>query len=158
MKRLILLVTVLFALSSVASAAIITNVDRAGGKNDSGGRDPIGPYTPTTAPLASDAGGLADGVLVFSDRTYPYVNTPDDLLGPAATHLPGGGQDFLHRDVQVERLEPVDNLRVPLVPCFAQPLQRRLEDRRLFVDPQTDYVVGIFDTGAGLCTCNIKRR
>jgi len=81
MKRLVLLVVVLFALSSVASAAIITSVERAGGKNDPVGRDPIGVYTPTTPPLASDPGGLADGVGVFSDRTYPYTSTPGELIG-----------------------------------------------------------------------------
>jgi len=79
MKRLVLLVVVLFALSSVASAAIITSVERAGGA--SGDRDPYGPYDGDDPVLASDPGGLADGVVVFSDRTYPYISTPADLLG-----------------------------------------------------------------------------
>lgn len=79
MKRLVLLVAVVFALSSVASAAIITSVERAGGVSDD--RDPYGAYGPTSPVLASDAGGLADGVLVFSDRTYPYTATPGDLVG-----------------------------------------------------------------------------
>jgi hypothetical protein len=79
MKRLVLLVAVLFALSSVASAAIITSVERAGGA--SGDREPYGPYDGDDPVLASDPGGLADGVLVFSDRTYPYTATPGDLVG-----------------------------------------------------------------------------
>ena len=79
MKRLVLLVAVVFALSSVASAAIITSVERAGGA--SGDRDPYGPYDGDDPVLASDAGGLADGVGVFSDRTYPYISTPGELVG-----------------------------------------------------------------------------
>lgn len=74
-----LLFVLAFAMSSVASVAIITNVDRWGGA--SGSRQPIGAYTGDTDPLPSDAGGLADGSVVFSDRTYVYVFTPDPLKG-----------------------------------------------------------------------------
>jgi len=79
MKRLVLLVAVLFALSNIASAAIITSVNRSGGA--SGNRDPVGVYDGEMDPLPSDPGGLANGVLVFSDRTYPYSLTPIELVG-----------------------------------------------------------------------------
>jgi hypothetical protein len=74
-----LVISVLFMSSGVASAAIITNVERSGGA--SGDRDPVGAYDGEMEPLPSEPGGLADGVIVFSDRTYPYANTPEELLG-----------------------------------------------------------------------------
>lgn len=79
MKKLIVLVALIFAISNVASAAIITSVERSGGAG--GDRDPIGAYNGEDNPLPSDPGGLADGVLVFSDRTYPYAKTPVELVG-----------------------------------------------------------------------------
>ena len=79
MKRLVLLVAVLFALSNVASAAIITSVDRSGGA--SGNRDPYGTYDGDDPVLASDPGGLAAGVYIFSDRTMHYAFVPADLVG-----------------------------------------------------------------------------
>jgi len=79
MKRLVLLVAVLFALSNIASAAIITSVDRSGGKADT--RDPIGAYDGERDPEASDPAGLHDGVYVFSDRTMHYASTPIELVG-----------------------------------------------------------------------------
>jgi len=80
MKRLVLLVAVVFALSSVASAAIITSVDREGGA--SGNRSPIGVYVGSDEPLPSDAGGLAVGVHIFSDRDYLYAGPmPGDVAG-----------------------------------------------------------------------------
>jgi hypothetical protein len=82
MKRSIivfLVISAIFLASGAASAAIITNVERSGGA--SGDRPPVGAYDGEMEPLASDPGGLADGVLVFSDREYPYANTPEDLLG-----------------------------------------------------------------------------
>ena len=79
MKKMILLVAVLFALSSVASAAIITDVVRTGGV--SGDRSPIGVYDGDDDVLPSVAGGLQDGVHVFSDRDYPYAQTPVELIG-----------------------------------------------------------------------------
>lgn len=78
MKKLILLVLVLAMVSS-ASAAIITGVDRTGGASDD--RDPIGVYDGSTAPLATEAGGLADGNIVFSDRTYPWTGIPAIMIG-----------------------------------------------------------------------------
>jgi len=78
-KRLILLVLLVFVFSSAASAAIITSVDRSGGA--SGNRPLIGAYNSETDPLPSDPGGLADGVAVFSDRTYTYISTPAELIG-----------------------------------------------------------------------------
>jgi hypothetical protein len=86
MKRLIsifvqvLVLGLVAGLAQTASAgAIITNVERSGGA--SGDRDPVGAYDGEMEPLASEPGGLVDGVLVFSDRTYPYANTPEELLG-----------------------------------------------------------------------------
>jgi hypothetical protein len=81
MRKLILLVALLFAISNVASAAIITSVDRSGGAVADKDRPPIHTYDSETDPLASDPGGLADGVGVFSDREYPYINTPIELVG-----------------------------------------------------------------------------
>jgi hypothetical protein len=75
--RYVLLVLSLFA--GMSHAALITGVDRSNG--DSGDRDPIGAYDGNTDPLASEPGGLMDGVMVFSDRTVPYYNTPAELIG-----------------------------------------------------------------------------
>ena len=77
-KRLILLVVLVFALSSVASASIITGVDRSRGT--AGDRAPIGIFTPDTDPLASPS-GLQDGAPVYSDRTYTFSATPPEMLG-----------------------------------------------------------------------------
>jgi len=68
-SKLILVLVFVFVLSSVASASIITNVDRSRGRG-----------TADADPLAS-AGGLADGLMVYSDRTYPFANTPSAMLG-----------------------------------------------------------------------------
>src|SRR3972149_452322 len=76
MKRLVLLVAVLFALSNVASAAIITSVDRLGGA--SGNKPIIGVYDGGTDPLRTT---LADGVYMFSDRDYTFPTVPTDLVG-----------------------------------------------------------------------------
>lgn len=78
MRKLILLVLVL-AVSGAASASIITSVDRSGGYTDT--REPIGFYNGETEPLATEAGGLADGKGVFSDRMFSWINTPASLLG-----------------------------------------------------------------------------
>ena len=81
--RMVLMVPLAMALvlavSGVASASLITGVVRANGQ--SGNRDPIGAYDGNTAPLATQAGGLMDGNLVFSDRMYPWANTPVKLIG-----------------------------------------------------------------------------
>jgi len=79
MKKVIFLVVVMFALSSVASAAIISSVDRSGGYSDT--RDPIGTYDGGTDPMTSDPAGLHDGMYVFSDRTFHYASTPIQLVG-----------------------------------------------------------------------------
>jgi len=82
MRKLILLVVVfglIFSLSGVASASIITKVDRSGGKADT--RDPIGAYDGELDPTASDPAGLHDGVYIYSDRTMKYQSTPIELIG-----------------------------------------------------------------------------
>ena len=77
MKKLIIFVLVFCLCASVASASIITNVDRTRGT--SGNRSPIGVFTPNTDPLASNP--LKDGEIVFSDRDYPYIATPASMVG-----------------------------------------------------------------------------
>jgi hypothetical protein len=78
-KRLVLVVTLVFVLSSVGSASIITNVDRTRGTG--GDRAPIGAFNGDTDPLPMTPGGVQDGADIYSDRTYTFVNTPDELLG-----------------------------------------------------------------------------
>jgi hypothetical protein len=86
-KILLVLVTV-FAVSGLASAAVITNVVRAGGA--SGDRTPIGVYTGTTQPLPTQVGGVMDGNVIYSDRDYLWVTTPTDAkLGPLDTPIIG---------------------------------------------------------------------
>jgi len=57
----------------------LISVVRSGGVT--GDRDPIGPYDTNTAPLATEAGDLQNGNLVFSDRTYPWSGIPRELDG-----------------------------------------------------------------------------
>jgi hypothetical protein len=77
--KALLIMALVFAVSGVASAQIITDVVRAGGVD--GDRDPIGAYDGSTTPLPTEPGGLADGNLVFSDRTYPWAGIPAELIG-----------------------------------------------------------------------------
>jgi len=77
-SKLILVLVLVFALSSVASASIITGVDRSNGQ--SGSRSPIGDFDGNTDPLPS-VSGLADGIHVFSDRDYLWENTPAGMKG-----------------------------------------------------------------------------
>ena len=74
-----LVMALVVAVSGVASAQIITNVERTGGA--SGDRDPVGEYDGELNPLESGPGGLMDGNTVFSDRTYPWAQTPAQLIG-----------------------------------------------------------------------------
>jgi hypothetical protein len=60
-------------------ANIITSIVRANGESDN--RAPIGQYNGNTSPLPTQAGGLKDGNLCFSDRTYPWIRTPTQLVG-----------------------------------------------------------------------------
>jgi hypothetical protein len=62
-----------------AEEPIILGVVRAGGV--SGDRDPVGAYGPETLPLPTQAGGLMDGNMVFSDRTYPWAGIPAEYEG-----------------------------------------------------------------------------
>jgi len=78
-SKLILVLVLVFVLSSVASASIITGVDRTRGR--SANKPPIGVYDGNTDPLPSDPGGIADGLVIYSDRTYPFINTPAGMLG-----------------------------------------------------------------------------
>ena len=58
---------------------LIASVVRSGGV--SGDRDPIGAYDGSTTPLATEAGGLKDGNMVYSDRTYPWSGIPAEYVG-----------------------------------------------------------------------------
>jgi hypothetical protein len=68
-----------FALSTVASASIIGNVDRSRGTG--GDRAPIGLFDGDTDPLPSTPGGVQDGADVYSDRTYVFTMTPAGMVG-----------------------------------------------------------------------------
>lgn len=64
-----------------AQPAVITGVVRA--KGQAGTRTDASPfttYTETTTPIVI-AGGLQDGAIIFSDRPYPWAQTPAGLLG-----------------------------------------------------------------------------
>ena len=65
--------------SAPTSGSIITGVVRANGMIDN--RPPIGAYDGNTSVLPTQAGGLADGNLCYSDRTYPWAYTPRALAG-----------------------------------------------------------------------------
>jgi len=82
-RKLILLLIVfgvIAGLSSVASALpLIGEVVRSGGNSDT--RDPIGFFDGSTPPLPTQAGGWTDGNYCFSDRTYTWANTPDEVDG-----------------------------------------------------------------------------
>jgi len=54
-------------------------VDRTNGST--GNRDPIGVFDGETDPLPTEAGGMIDGNLVFSDRTYGWAYTPPQIAG-----------------------------------------------------------------------------
>ena len=58
---------------------LITSVVRTNGT--SGDRDRIGAFDGGSAPLPMVAGGLADGVPVFSDRTYTWGGVPAEYVG-----------------------------------------------------------------------------
>jgi hypothetical protein len=58
---------------------IISAVSRANGT--SGNRAPVGAFDGSTKPLPTEPGGLMDGNMVYSDRTYPWNQTPAELVG-----------------------------------------------------------------------------
>jgi len=62
-----------------AAGPIITGVVRRNGESDN--RAPIGSYNGNTSVLPTQAGGLMNGNLCFSDRTYPWANTSVQLVG-----------------------------------------------------------------------------
>jgi len=78
-RKLIIFLVCVFAVSNVASAAIIGNVDRTRGT--SGDRAPIGLFDGDTDPLPSTPGGVQDGADVYSDRTYTFTMTPAGMKG-----------------------------------------------------------------------------
>jgi len=58
---------------------IIISVVRANGA--SGNQAPVGPYNGNTQVLPTEAGGIKNGNLCFSDRTYTWTTTPGELAG-----------------------------------------------------------------------------
>jgi hypothetical protein len=78
--RLMYVVMAVLVVASVSQAALITNVVRANGQ--SGNRAPVGVFTGSTAPLATQAGGLVNGNLMFSDRdVHSWNSTPAEIMG-----------------------------------------------------------------------------
>ena len=75
-KKLLFVLLVLGLFAGMTHAALITGVNRSGGT--SGDRDWIGAWDGDTDP---SVGTLQDGEYVFSDRTYPWANTPAELVG-----------------------------------------------------------------------------
>jgi hypothetical protein len=61
------------------TSQIISMVVRAGGR--SGNRAPVGAFDGNSQVLPTEPGGLKDGNLVYSDRTYPWNQTPAELVG-----------------------------------------------------------------------------
>jgi len=83
-SKLILVLILVFALSSVASAdtiggSIITDVDRSRGQE--GDRALIGEFFDYTDPMEMYAGNLIDDNPVFSDRTYTHKDVPGWMRG-----------------------------------------------------------------------------
>jgi len=72
MKKVLLLLVVLLCIGQVASADVITNVDRTRGT--AGTQNPIGTFDGDTDPLPMEPGHLKVGNYVFSDRTYLWDN------------------------------------------------------------------------------------
>jgi hypothetical protein len=76
MGKKLLFVLLVLSLASISHAALITGVDRSGGT--SGDRDWVGAFDGDTDPALNT---LADGEMVFMDRTYPFASTPAELVG-----------------------------------------------------------------------------
>jgi hypothetical protein len=75
-KKLLFVLLVLSLFAGMSHAALITGVDRSGG--NSGDRDWVGAFDGEMDP---QVGTLADGEYVFMDRTYPWSQTPAELVG-----------------------------------------------------------------------------
>ena len=85
MKATLAVAVVVALLAGATNAQIITNVVRTNGQT--GDRPPIGAFDGNTTPLATEAGGLMDGNMVFSDREYPWAGTPAELTPTEFTLL-----------------------------------------------------------------------
>lgn len=75
-KKLLSVLLVLGLFAGISHAGLITGVDRSGGT--SGDRDWVGAFDGETDPAVTT---LADGEMVFMDRTYPLANTPAEVVG-----------------------------------------------------------------------------
>ncbi len=75
-RKVLFVLLVLGLFAGMTHAALITGVVRSNGQ--SGDRDWVGAFDGETTP---QVGTLADGEYVFMDRTYPWANTPAELVG-----------------------------------------------------------------------------
>jgi len=75
-KKLLFVLLVLSLFAGISHAALITGVDRSGG--NSGDRDWVGAFDGEMDP---QIGTLADGEYVYMDRTYPWSQSPAELVG-----------------------------------------------------------------------------
>ena len=103
MKKLILLVVVfglIVAYCDVASASIITGVDRTRGQPTTGTatKNPIGLYDQNTDPMPLRT--VADGTLLYSDRdVHQWVNTPAAMQG--MEYIPTFNDDKASSEIMV---------------------------------------------------------
>jgi hypothetical protein len=77
-SKLIVMLALVVALSSIASASIITNVDRTNGQ--SGDKAPVGIFTGDTDPLPSPS-GLLVGAPVRTDRNHTIAAISPEIQG-----------------------------------------------------------------------------
>ena len=82
-RKLCLVALLLCFIAGTTQAALIISVDRTRGQPATGttNKAPVGVFNSETDPIPMPAGGLKDGNYVFSDRTYPWINTPLQMLG-----------------------------------------------------------------------------
>ena len=82
-RKICVLALVVCFVATIAQASLITSVDRTRGQPATGtaNKAPIGIFDQNTDPMATEPGGLKDGNIIYSDRTYPWINTTTQLVG-----------------------------------------------------------------------------
>jgi hypothetical protein len=70
--------TVVVPITQPVITAVVRANGQAGTRTDA---SPLKAYTESTAPVPTGLYGLMDGAFVFSDRPYPWSNTPAELVG-----------------------------------------------------------------------------
>jgi len=80
-RKLCLVVLVICFVASVTQASLIVSVDRSRGQPTTGTttKAPIGTFDQNTDPMPVSI--LLDGNIIYSDRTYPWISTPAQLIG-----------------------------------------------------------------------------